>query len=307
MAAKKLEDRVVALEAALDKRVVALEASLDRLTGILASFEPRLKSLEEEASRREGVVVGLDDKLAKLEEKFQVAQDSVEAYRASVREFEELRPKVDDVGSDGFEVVVGKGRRRQSKVSVSGSVVGAVEVRRGTPWAQRLRTSGERAVVIGDSLARGMGHKLRDQLGDIVDVRAVGGAKLGAVSRSVSELKEDSTRNLVVVAGANSLRDETTEDMLGNYRRIIESGKGSSKSLVVVGVVKRYDLGPMYERKRIDVNRFLKGICRESNVGFLEYQPERSRVHADGLHLNFRGQNELARGVFAHLKNSFLV
>ena len=45
-------------------------------------------------------------------------------------------------------------------------------------WAQELRQSKRKVVVAGDSLARGMGHKLKEQCGDMISIRAESGAKL---------------------------------------------------------------------------------------------------------------------------------
>jgi hypothetical protein len=74
----------------------------------------------------------------------------------------------------------------------------------------------------------------------------------------------------------------------------------------MVGLIKRYDLSRAHECKRIVVNRKLKQLCRDKEVRFVEYEPLRSRVHRDGLHLNFMGQNELGQKVFPLVK-TFLV
>ena len=129
---------------------------------------------------------------------------------------------------------------------------------------------------------------------------------MSEVSQAVGTLPIDKRRNLVVVAGANSLKDVMSESMLRSYGEMIDNGKRVSNGIIVVGLVKRYDLGPSFERKRIDINSSLKSMCKVKGVEFVEYEPERSRVHGDGLHLNFRGQNELGRMVFGKLKSSFL-
>ena len=91
-----------------------------------------------------------------------------------------------------------------------------------------------------------------------------------------------------------------------NFGEIIDAGKENSKELVMIGLIKRYDVGHEYESKRIVVNGKLRELCESKDVKFVEYEPERSRVHRDGLHLNFRGQNELGRRIFSVTK-PFLV
>lgn len=174
-----------------------------------------------------------------------------------------------------------------------------------TALARRLCESKGRILVAGDSLARGMGYKLKEQCGDMVDVRAYGGAKLGSIADHIVGMSRDENRQLVVVAGANSIL-EPAADLLGKFEEIVDAGKDNSNELVIVGLIKRYDVGPEYESKRIVVNGKIKALCENRQVRFVEYEPERSRVHSDGLHLNFRGQNELARKVFA-FSRPFLV
>ena len=151
---------------------------------------------------------------------------------------------------------------------------------------------------MGDSLARGVGHKLAGQCGRIVDVDARGGAKIEEVASVVKKL-DDTERNVVLIAGANNLEGDSSEDILKQYEQLLDSAKKPSiKKVVVVGLTKRYDLGQSYERKRILINMRLRNTCKSRNVEYIEYEPERSRVHTDGLHLNHRGQFELGQQIF---------
>ena len=80
-----------------------------------------------------------------------------------------------------------------------------------------------------------------------------------------------------------------------------------SKTVTIVGIPKRYDLGTgshfkRIERKRLLVNMKLKRLCTSKGISYLEYEPERSRAHRDGLHFNSVGQNELGREIFDRIK-----
>lgn len=208
-------------------------------------------------------------------------------------------------GNDNGEFTLVEGRRQRREMENSANITPSAVPEPKVSMAQKLRKTIQNIVVTGDSLARGVGHKLKEQVGDIVEVRAFGGAKLKRVTENIVGMARDSSRQLVVVAGANSI-DEPTTDLLGNFEKIIDAGKVSSNQVVIVGLVKRYDSGKAYESKRILVNSKLKALCRDRHVKFIEYEPERSRLHRDRLHLNFRGQNELGQKVFACIK-SFLV
>lgn len=272
----------------LGERVAALEQALGEIKVVLGQVEAR-----------EAECIVVEDRLSKLERLVQDVASSAEACRLRLEERDSEWPVVGKVVQPGGSADRGGavGRKVEVKVADSGTKVTVSGLLRGATG---------KVLVTGDSLARGMGHKLREQCGNnLVEVAARGGATLAQVADSVAGLRKDDQRQLVVVAGANSMKEEPFSGMLENFYKIIEESKKSSRSVVVVGLVKRYDLGRQYECKRIVVNARLKGLCKERGVSFLEYEPERSRVHKDGLHLNYRGQWEMGRKVFGEVK-SFL-
>lgn len=282
-----------------EDRIVALEEAVQKLTDRLDRMELFRTEASNQGSIREGKVVQIEDKVAGLERDISDLISRIEAFRLKFNDFDATWPKVSSkgIGGEGSADIVARGTEcRNSEVTASRTTKGV-----------NLSTSGDRLVIIGDSLARGVGFKLKEQLGDVVEVKAVGGNRLEQVSQRVGELSKDKTRNLVVVAGANNLPQDRTDQILDKFRRIVENGKNNSSKVCVVGLIKRYDLGSSFERKRIVANSKLKGICRELGVGFIEYEPERSRVHSDGLHLNFRGQHELGKAIYRHHEQCFLV
>ena len=291
----KIEERVLALERAIE----ACNEKLKKLDGVASTID----EVKSSATARDAVSQELEVRLGKVEDQMGELASKLEAMILSQeKEWPTLEKKEDE----DYTVVAGKkGRRgkgnRANEVQGKSKVVVAK-----SSLAQELRQSKRKVVVAGDSLARGVGHKLKEQCGDKISIRAESGAKLGAVSDFVGSLDKDENRQLIVVAGANSLEKESSVDLLGNFGKVIDAGKKSSKDVVIVGLVKRYDLSQTYESKRIVVNSKLKALCRDSGVKFVEYEPERSRVHRDGLHLNFRGQNELGRMIFPCVSN-FLV
>lgn len=277
----------------LEERVVALETALEDIKVTLAKLEAR-----------EAVCIVVEDRLTKLERLVGDVASSVEACRVRLEERDAQWPVVGRKGNSRSKEGgrnVGSGAQAETKVKVPGSDnVGEVSV------CDLFKDATGKVLVVGDSLARGMGHKLRYQCGNnLVQVEAVGGAKLGQVADSVAGLCRDESRQLVVVAGANSMVQETASEMLEKFENIIEHGKRCNKKVVVAGLVRRFDLGREYECKRIVVNARLKRLCVERDVGFVEYEPERSRVHKDGLHLNHRGQYEFGRKVFVEVRRFF--
>lgn len=160
---------------------------------------------------------------------------------------------------------------------------------RGT-WGHKVRNFKGKFHVVGDSLARGAGFKLRSQLGDFVEVQAVGGAKLSQVHETISQMNADPSKSLVIVAGANNMSNDYGADMISDYAKIIEAAKKVTEKIVVVGLIKRYDLAWKFEAKRKLINERVKSMCAAAGVGFVDFGPLKYMVQKDGLHLNFRGQ-----------------
>ena len=285
----------------LEEQVKLLEESLELLSQRLSKFEPAVCELASVSSRladKEAECLALASKVDVLEKRIEDMAGRIEAVSVGFTEYAEKWPKISNDDKDFTEVCTRKSKRKSNvRKSIS-------EGRK--TFGHKLTNVADRIVVTGDSLSRGVGYKLKDQCGSMVEVKSVGGAKLEEVCTCVSDLSPDKDRNLVVIAGANSFKDSMTESLLNGYEKIVNNGKRISKNVTIVGLIKRYDLGSSFESKRIVVNKLLRELCRNKGVAFLEYEPDRSRVHRDGLHLNFRGQNELGQMIFNDFKNHFL-
>jgi lysophospholipase L1-like esterase len=164
-----------------------------------------------------------------------------------------------------------------------------------------LRSTKDSVLVLGDSIARGVGEQLRSQSDKVFEQRGRGGATIDSVTEGIAELKDDSNRHLVVIAGTNNLERDSTADILIKYDKLLDKVmKVKHRKVTVVGIVKRYDLGRGFESKRIVVNMKLKEKCKKANIAFLGYDPERRQLGRDKLHLNEDGQNVFAGKIFRH-------
>ena len=124
---------------------------------------------------------------------------------------------------------------------------------------------------------------------------------MSKIREEIRGMQEEKSQALVVVAGANNMADDDASSMINEYISLVEESKKVTDKVVVVGLIKRYDLGPKYEEKRITINYRLKKECKPDrmNFNFLEYEPDRRMVHDDGLHLNSIGQYELGKKMFS--------
>lgn len=293
------EDRIDKLEKAfseLNARISKCEVAFPvGLSDVRASFEAR-----------ETVNLELEGRIYTLEGSLRTLSDKVDGL---LLRFEDYAREWPAIGSS-------KQCSEASAValSLSGSKDETVSRHRSSEVGGRSRatsgTDGRKVVVVGDSLARGAGHKLKARVSrnvgrDAVEVKAFGGAKLRNVADEVDKIQPDRNTTLVVVAGANNLEEDSGRQIEDGFEAVLTASERVSKSVVMVGLIKRYDLGSVYESKRIVLNCKLRAKCRERGISYLEYEPERSRLHSDGLHLNPTGQEELGLAILMKCR-SFL-
>lgn len=172
--------------------------------------------------------------------------------------------------------------------------------RNGPSFAELFKDKPKDTVVLlGDSIGRGVGMKLEGNSHMFTSVSS-GGARIEDVTKQVELLKDNEDRHLVLLVGTNNI-NEGSEVILEKYKSLIDACGGvRNRKVSVVGVVRRYDVENFVDSRRFGVNERLRKKCLEKGVEYLSYEPERSRVARDGLHLNELGQHELAKNIFKH-------
>lgn len=161
-------------------------------------------------------------------------------------------------------------------------------------------------VLIGDSLARGVGAKLEQQ-SHMVTTMSRGGARIENITEQVGLLQDNDDRHLVVLVGTNNIQNEASEAIRLKYKSLLETCKKvKNRKVSLIGIPQRFDLTGYQNSRRIGVNLQLEKLCKEHDIEFILHEPYRSRIAKDGLHFNYLGQVELARKIFDHCKG-FLV
>ena len=109
----------------------------------------------------------------------------------------------------------------------------------------------------------------------------------------------------------NNLRMDETDEMVQKYEEMIRRLKEERLGeVVVMGILPRQDLSKALDSKRVEVNRRLKEMCGGSKARYcdVEFNPWRGGyLGRDGLHLNARGADMVARQVFMMIKTLNLV
>lgn len=179
--------------------------------------------------------------------------------------------------------------------------------KKGRSFADKFKEKAKDTIVlIGDSLARGVGAKLEQQ-SHMVTTKSRGGARIENSTEQIGLLQDNEDRHLVVLVGTNNVQSEASETIRLKYKALLEASKKvKNRRVSVIGIPRRFDLTGYQNSRRIGANLQLASMCKELDIEFVTYEPYRSRIAKDGLHFNHVGQDELARKIFEHCK-SFLV
>lgn len=305
------------------ERLSRLESTMDTLIERIAKIEQVLltvdqvsKKSDDMASKQTVLEIALDDKMKEvsaetdskitaselrgqeksreLGEKIGDAADKLLAIELSMKEVLEKMPKLDE----GWSLVSSKRKQRALSNSEWPPLQSFSEKYKEKPK--------DTIVLVGDSLVRGVGEKLAYQ-SNMVSTICRPGARIETVTEEIMKLGDSEDRHLVIVVGTNNIQKEGSEEIIGKYKNMIKESKSrSNRKITLVGIPRRTDIYSFQNSRRLGVNLRVKELCTDMGVEFLEYEPEKSRLARDGLHLNNAGQDELGRKIFKHCR-SFLV
>ena len=167
----------------------------------------------------------------------------------------------------------------------------------------------DRVFLVGDSLVRHVGRNLQKQCAGF-DTVCKPGARIEQMFLE-SEKKEEKEDTVIVQVGTNNLRMDETEEMMSKYKDMIQRLNEDRKGQVVVmGILPMQDLSEALDSKRVEANSRLKKLCEEEMVRYceVEFNPWKGGyLGRDGLHLNARGADMVARQLYIMMKTLNLV
>src|ERR1051325_8568715 len=307
MGSKKTEERLNKLESAFEailQRLDAVEKKIEPVDNLRKrvddtdskqaihelSVEDKIKDIGIETDSK--VVTSelrSEEKIKDLGEKFKETVDKVVAIELRVSELSNEWP----TPSEGWSQVKNK-RSKERKLSQSSSRTSFAEKYKDKP--------SDTIVLVGDSLARGVGARLEQQ-SNMVSTISVSGGHIEDITKELCKLGDKDDRHIVVLVGTNNIKGEGSEVVLSKYKCLIdESNKIKNRKVSIVGIPRRLDLSTVHNSRRIGVNKRLKELCEAMNVEFIDYEPLDNRLARDGLHLNHLGQDDLGRKIFKHCK-----
>ena len=300
--ATRRSDTERAIEQVLE-RVVKIEEVLERLSKRMDDLENGHIAQELQAEDNfKGIASECESKIVsselRCEENVKILGSKLQDVNDKTTAIELRLGEIDEMSKDWPTPQEAKLMKKENKNK---------EKITGPSFADKFKEKAKDTIVlIGDSLARGVGAKLEQQ-SHMVTTKSRGGAKIENTAEQIGLLQDNGDRHLVILVGTNNIQNETSETIRLKYRSLLEtSEKVNNRRVSVIGIPRRFDLSGYQNSRRIGANLQLEKMCRELDVEFITYEPYRSRIAKDGLHFNHIGQDELARKIFEHCRN-FLV
>jgi hypothetical protein len=154
-------------------------------------------------------------------------------------------------------------------------------------------------LLVGSSLARGVGQHLEAQ-NPMFDKLDFSGSRIEDIREKFAVLGDRPDCNIVVMVGTNNLERDRPDVMMKKYGELIDELKSHQyRAVSIVALLRRGDW--KLDGTIAAVNRRLKALCENRGIGFVEAQVDRNRMLAgDGIHLNWRGCECVARAIFKH-------
>ena len=156
-------------------------------------------------------------------------------------------------------------------------------------------------LLVGDSMVRGVGRHLeRDNV--MFSKLDFAGAKIEDVEKKIRIVGDRGDSHLVVWAGTNNLKTDTAAECLGKYESLLRAIKARKyRKTTVMGICERTDLNKHDETKRIIINVKVSEMCTAMGIEYLEPCIGKwTMLDSRGLHLNWKGQDHVAKSVFKH-------
>jgi hypothetical protein len=274
-----------------------------RQNEVMITFEEGIKEMNGRICR---VEKGQDDQnvtLSETDKRLTETEELTSMLENQIQELMEDWPKLNEEVAP-WKVKIGKqAKREENRKCKKPDIDPAVnESHAKVSFEEKYKDIKEgKFLIIGDSLAREIGNHLnRDNT--MFAKLDFDGSKIEDLTDKIRIIGERPENHAVVVIGTNNLIQDTTEPIMRKYEKLIDVMKEQKyKNISIVGILKRSVLSNYMESKRIGLNERAKILCEQKGAGFLDVNINRdTMLDRKGVHLNYRGQDKVARAVFKH-------
>ncbi len=127
------------------------------------------------------------------------------------------------------------------------------------------------------------------------------GEGIDDVTEMMKKVSEEATAEtlFVIHAGTNDIRKTRSEELLIEYRKVIQQYKIKSNNIMISGVLRRVAADDLFYIKAFSLNSRLRNPCKVHGVEFVDmwkdFYNRTGLCHTDGLHLSAVGVTRFVR------------
>ena len=110
------------------------------------------------------------------------------------------------------------------------------------------------------------------------------------IDREIDSTNVDS--EVIVHVGTNDIGHRRSEELIADYRRLIQKMKASGRRCMISGILPRLGAGQEWGSRALGVNERVRKLCFSENIRFLDLWREfldKDLFAADGVHLSRKG------------------
>ena len=149
-------------------------------------------------------------------------------------------------------------------------------------------------LVVGDSMVRGYDNILQQKTRRRCKLVCQPGRGLADGTHAIRELKQVNTAVTVVHTGSNDVGRVRSEDLVRNYKILLQELRERGGQHVVCGILPRLSAGSWWNSRAIGINDRVSKLCTQLGFHFFDPWCMFSRRHdlyaSDGVHLARRGK-----------------
>ena len=169
----------------------------------------------------------------------------------------------------------------------------------------KIKNKGK-VIVMGDSLAKGIGNSLERRSNEF-EAQASPGAKIENITDKLKKFGEKPGNHLLLMVGTNNLVSDGSEILLDKYEKLLVEAKMQKyKSISMVSILDREDINEFYNSRRLGTNLRLPELCKKNGADFIQISRVNGMLGMDKLHLNFKGQDFVAREIIDYFSQKHL-
>jgi len=304
----EMDEKLTKRNEAVDERLDEMQRGLEDVKREIERVEKRLDEAIKECKNASELKV--QEALKEIAKQAEYVASTVQEIR-NEKEGQEERIERLEWAVDGCskmespeQVVI---RTKEGTTEAVGS--GKTKVQRKNEARPKAIPQKEKLVVLGDSIARGIGERLKEQHGN-VKVLAKGGSLIGDTAKIAERTEWSGSEQVIVMTGGNNIeRWDYSEEIMEGYAEILRKLKEKGvNNITMVGLSTRRCFKSIQTSRAIGLSERLSRLCAREGARYVDggvEEAQKNRMLAvDGVHFSREWEDVVVRRIYSSIREN---